>query len=175
MSRREPFDLRDDAALEALLAEALDEAGRPAPFPVDVTRTVMARVAEIGPPPRTEIGWREIGRWAIAASIAGLVLLAAAAWQGPSLGDLAQDLSRTTVTTADTAAKLSQPAGTVAAVLGRAAVSLWEAARRVASPLDAMRPLAQLILAIVATAMAGITSYVLARDLRATDPRKEQA
>jgi hypothetical protein len=171
----EIHDLHDDAALEALLREALDRAGRPAPFRVDVADTVMARVAAEAPAGRFGMGWRQFSRWALAASLIGAALLVATAWHGPSVGDLAHHLGRTAGDTMGTAAKLSQPAATLASALGRSAFALFEAARTLAQPLDALRPLAQLALAVVAAAMAGFTAVVVGRDLRPLDTRKEQA
>ena len=48
---REPLDLTDDAALDALLAEM----GQDAPITVDVADRVMARVAFAGPVPGTDV------------------------------------------------------------------------------------------------------------------------
>jgi len=168
-------DLHDDEATETLLRASLDRAGRPAPFSVDVADTVMARVAGLGPAPRTEMEWPQFVRWAIAASIVGLGLLVAAAWHGPSLDQLAIDLGRTTADTAGTAAELSRPAETLAHLVARSAVNLWDAARSVARPLDALRPLAQLSLAVVTIGMVGFSAIVIGRDLRLVAHRKEQA
>jgi hypothetical protein len=168
-------DLNDDAALETLLRAALGRSGEPAPFAVDVTDAVMARVTEVGPAPTAELGWRQFTRWAIAAAMIGVALLASAAWQGPSLGEIAQQLGRTTADSMGTATKLTQPAMNFAGGLGRAAVVLFEAARTVARPLESLRPLAQLLLVLVAAAMAGFTAVVIGRDLRRFTGQKEQA
>jgi len=170
-----PHDLRDDAALESLLREALGRAGEAAPFPVDVADTVMARAALMGPAPQVEMGWRQFTRWALAASVMGAALIVAAAWHGPAAGDLAGDLGRTTVDTIGTAAKLSQPAVTFATVMSRSAVVVFDAMRTVARPLEALRPLAELLLALGAVAMTGLTAVVVGRDLRTIGIQKEQA
>lgn len=171
----DPHDLRDDAALDALLRESLGRAGEPAPFPVDVADTVMARVAVLGAAPRAELGRRQFAQWAVAASLIGVALVVAASWQGPAVSDLARDLGRTTADSMGTATKLTQPAATFAAALGRSAVVLFEAARSVARPLEALRPLAQLLLALVAAAMTGFSAVVVARDFRTLTAHKEQA
>jgi hypothetical protein len=171
----QPHDLSRDAALEALLRQALDRAGEPAPFPVDVADAVMARVATVGSAPRAEIGWRQFTQWAIAASLIGVALVVAAAWHGPAVSDLAHDFGRTTADSMGTATKLTEPAVTTAAALGRSAVVLFEAARTVVRPLEALRPLAQLLLVLVAAAMAGFSAVVVGRDLRDFTPQKEQA
>lgn len=165
----------DDEALDALLREALSRAGEPAPFAVDVADAVMTRVAAIGPAPRNELGWRQFGRWAAAASVLGTALVVAAAWHAPTLGDIVHGLGRTTAATAGAAADLSKPAGTVATALAAAAMSLMNAAREVAGPFASINPLAEALLAAVTAAMLGITTFVVGRDLRSGDATKEQA
>jgi hypothetical protein len=171
----DPQDLHDDATLETLLRSSLGRAGEPAPFPVDVANTVMARVALVGSAPRAEIGRRQFTQWAIAASMIGMALIVSATWHGPAVGDLARELGRATADSMGTASKITQPAVTVASALSRSAVVLFEAARTVARPLEAFRPLAQLLLALVAVAMAGFSAVVVGRDLRTLSAQKEQA
>jgi len=166
---KEPIDLRDDAALDALLRESLHDAGAPAPFSVDVADAVMARVAEAGPSRRDELV-----RWAIAAVLAGVALLVSATWHGPSLDQVVVELSKTTAATADTAAKLSGPAETMFQQWSRSATTLFGALQTLARPLAAFRPLAQLALASAIAAMAGFSLWVVGRDLRYARP-KEQA
>lgn len=168
-------DLSRDEALEKLLRAALNRSGASAPFRVDVTDAVMARVAEFGPAPRTEMGWHQFTRWALAASLIGVALIAAASLGGPSLGEIAHGLGRATADTVGAAAKLSQPVGTFASAVGRSALVLVDAARTLAQPLGALRPLAQLLLGIAAVAMAGFTAVVVGRDLRTLTEQKEQA
>jgi predicted signal transduction protein with EAL and GGDEF domain len=117
----------------------------------------------------------QVVRWAIAASIIGIALIATAAWHGPSLDQVAFDLSRTTAETAGTAAKLSRPAESVAQMAVRSAMTTWEAARTLARPLDSVRPLAQLVLAWVAAGMIGFSTFVIGRDFRLLARHKEQA
>ena len=50
---REPIDLRDDAALDAILGEMREARDGAAPFTVDVADRVMARIAFAGPVPRS--------------------------------------------------------------------------------------------------------------------------
>jgi hypothetical protein len=169
------IDVRDDDHLDALLREALGRAGEPAPFEVDVADTVMARVAAIGPARKAELEWPQLVRWTIAASVAGLVLLVSAAVSGPSFNDLALDLGKTTAETAKTAAVLSEPAETVAGFTARSAAAMWDSARTLAAPLGAMRPLAQLSLALLALGMIGFSTIVIGRDLRVPATRKEPA
>ena len=166
---REPIDLRNDDALDALLRESLDRAGAPAPFSVDVADAVMARVAAAAPSRRDELV-----RWAIAAALAGVALLAAALWHGPSFDQVVVELSKTTAATADTAAKLSAPAETMAQQWSRSLTTLYTALQTLARPLAAFRPLAQLALASAIAAMAGFSLWVVGRDLRYAR-QKEQA
>ena len=169
------IDLRDDDTLEALLCDALRRTGEPAPFEVDVADGVMARVAAIGPAPKAEVEWPQLVRWAIAASIVGIAILASALSRGPSLNELALDLGRTTAQTAGTAAVLSEPAETVAGFTARSVTVMWDSARTIAAPLSAMRPLAQLAMAMLAAGMIGFSTIVIGRDLRVPAPRKEPA
>ena len=167
-------DLHDDA-FEALVRDALRQTGQPAPFTVDVADAVMARVAEFGPAPSTEMSWRQFTHWALAASLAGIVLLIAAAWHGPNLSEVARDLGGATTDTVGAAAKLSQPAGSIAAMAGRATKSLVDATRHATRPLASMTPLAELMLGIAAAAMLAFTFLIVGRDWRAGIAPTEQA
>ncbi|HEX4824978.1 MAG TPA: hypothetical protein VFV19_11770 [Candidatus Polarisedimenticolaceae bacterium] len=166
---REPIDLRNDDALDALLRESLEGAGAPAPFEVDVADAVMMRIAEAGPQHRAELV-----RWAIAAALAGVALLASALWHGPSLDQVVVEVSKTTAITADTAAKLSRPAETMAQQWSHALTTLLAALQTLARPLAAFRPLAQLTLTAAIAAMAAFSLWVVGRDLRFAR-QKEQA
>lgn len=173
---KNPIDDRhDDAAFEALVRDALAQSGRPAPFAVDVTDAVMERVAEFGPAPNAELSWRQFTQWALAASLAGIVLLIAAASAGPSLNDVAREVGGATVDTVGAAAKLSQPATSIASMAGRTATALVEAARTAMRPLASMRPLAELVLGLAAAAMLGFTLVIVGRDWRAGTTPTEQA
>jgi hypothetical protein len=168
-------DIRDDDACEAFVREALDRAGRSAPFRVDVADTVMARVAEYGPAPSAELSWKQFTRWAIAASIVGVLLLFAAAAKGPALSEVAQSVGGATADTVDAAAKLSQPASSLAAMAGRTTASLVDAARDTARPLASMAPLAELVLGLIAAGMLAFTAFIVGRDWRAGIVPTEQA
>ncbi len=161
----------DDKDFDALLSRALSRSGEPAPFSVDVASRVMARVAELGPPPRTEMSGRQFGRWAAAASIGGLALTVAAALNGPSMEAALSFLLHTMADATGAALKLTGPANSFAAALGRVATALVTSARTLAGPLTPFQPLAQALLAGVALAMLSVTSFVLGRDLlgRAAD------
>lgn len=167
--------MSDDAALEALVRAALDRSGAPPPFPVDVTETVMARVAEFGPAPRSELAGRELVRWASAAALAGVALVAGAIWRGPSLGDVAGQLGRTTADTAGTAAKLSVGAGTLLDGLAHAAVAIAASLGALLRPLAPLQPYAHGLLAAVAAGMLATAAVIVVRDFRSSISDKEQA
>src|ERR1700675_609400 len=109
--------MRDDRSFESLLSQALSRSGEPAPFAVDVADRVMARVALHGAPRRIEI--RHLARWAAAAAVFGLSLLAVALWKGPGFEGIVPPLGLTTAGLANAAAKLVAPANAVANGLGR--------------------------------------------------------
>ena len=167
--------MKDEHAFEALLYEALGRRGEPTPFSIDVSDHVMARVAAIGAPPRTEMGLRQFGRWAAAASVVGVALTAAAAWQGPSLAGVVSDLGHTMAGTAGAALKLATPAGALAGTLGRVALALGASAQTVVRPLAPLQPLAHAMLAATAAAMLIITTFVVGRDVRVRVAEKEEA
>ena len=167
--------MRDDAAFEALLREALGRSGAPPPFPVDVSRRVMARVSQLGPPPRADVGARQLARWAIAAAIAGVALVLAASWRGPSLGDVVGHLGQVTAETAGTAAKLTASTGTVLDALARAGIAIAAAVRAIVRPLGPLAPYAHAVLAFVAALMLATSAFLVGRDLRSPIADKEQA
>jgi len=168
-------DFRDDAAFEALVRDALRQTGEPAPFHVDVADSVMARIAEFGPAPNAEMSWRQFTQWALAASLAGILLLIAAAWHGPNLNDVARDFGGATADTVGAAAKLSQPAGSLASMAGRTTKALVDATRSATRPLASMTPLAELLLGIAAAAMLAFTFLIVGRDWRSGIAPTEQA
>ena len=167
--------MRNDADFEALVRAALDRSGQPAPFPVDVSHRVMARVAELGPAPRADVGRRELVRFALAAALAGIALIGALVWRGPSLGDVVGHLGRATADTAGAAADLTASTGTLLDGLARAAVAMGAAARAVVRPLGPLQPYAQAMLTAVAVLMIATAGFVVARDLRSPISDKEQA
>ncbi len=167
--------MKNDAALEALLHEALGRRGAPAPFSIDVLDRVMTRVAAMGAPPRSEIDLRQFTRWAVAASIVGLALLAAAFWAGPSLSAVVSSLGHAMAGGTDAALKLMAPAASLAEKLGRVALAVLASAQTVARPLASFQPLAHALLAAVAAAMLGITAVVVGRDVRRRVAPKEHA
>jgi len=167
--------MNDDRAFEALLREALNRSGRPAPFEIDVADSVMARVAALGAPPRAELSLRQFGWWAAAASVLGALLTTAAAWQAPSISSALFRSSHTIAGGIGAAVKLAQPAGSLAATLGRVVVTLVSSAHSLAQPLEPLQPLARVMLVAVAAAMLSITTIVVGRDVRARVADKERA
>ena len=167
--------MKNDHAFEALLVEALGRSGAPAPFSIDVRDRVMARVAALGAPPRTELGLRQFTRWAVAASVVGLALLGAALWQGPSLSDVVSSLGHAVAGGTDAALKLRAPAGSLAATLGRVTLALFASAQTLVRPLAPFQPLAHALLAALAAAMLSITTFVVGRDIVGHAAEKEQA
>ncbi len=167
--------MRNDKDFETLLRNALGRSGEPAPFSIDVTGRVMARVAEMGVPSRTDMSPRQFGRWAAAASVVGVALTAAAVWQGPSLAGALSVLLQTMADGVGTALKLTGPASSLAGVAGRVAMALVSSAQTLARPLAPLQPLAQNMLAAIAIVMLSITTFVLSRDLgnRVADKERE--
>src|SRR5262249_51528931 len=98
-----------DHDFEKLLVDGLGRRGRPAPFPVDVADRVMARVASIGAPSRTEMTPSQFGRWAVAPTAAGIALTAAAAWQAPSVSGSLSNIVHTVSGGTAAALKLAAP------------------------------------------------------------------
>jgi len=167
--------MKNDKAFEALLDEALGRRGAPAPFSIDVLEPVMARVAAMGAPPRTELGLSQFARWAVAASLVGLALLAAALWRGPSLSEVVSSLGHAVAGGTDTALKLGAPAGSLAATLGRVALALLGSAQTLVRPLAPFQPFAHALLAALAAAMLSITTFVVGRDVSRRVAEKEHA
>lgn len=167
--------MKDDRAFEELLRDALGRKGAPATFSIDVRDHVMARVAAMGAPPRMELGLLQFGRWAAAASIAGVALLAAAVWWGPSLAGIVSGLLHTMAGTTGAALKLAAPAGALAGTLGRVALALVTSAQALVQPLEPLQPFARAMLAATVAAMLVITTFVVGRDVRAHVAEKEHA
>jgi len=165
--------MKNDHAFEELLRDALGRKGAPAPFSIDVADRVMARVAVLGAPPRTEMDLRQFGRWAAAASIAGVALAAAAVWQAPSLASSVSAFLHTMAESTGAALKLAGPAGALAGTLGRLALALVASGQALAQPLEPLKPLAHATLAATAAAMLAITTFVLGRDIRTRVAEKE--
>ena len=167
--------MKNDHAFEALLRESLGRRGEPAPFAIDVADSVMARVAELGAPPRSELSFRQLGWWAAAAALMGAALTAAALWQAPSFATAYASLTRSMADAIDAAVKVAQPAGSLAGTLGRVVLSVASSARSLAGPLEPFQPLARLMLLGVAATMISITTFVVGRDVRARVADKERA
>lgn len=167
--------MKNEKAFEALLEEALRRRGAPAPFSVDVRERVMARVALMGAPPRTELPPRQFTRWAVAASLAGLALLAGAFWAGPSLSTVASSLAHAMADGTDAMLKLQAPVTSLAEKLGRVALALLASAESVVRPLASFQPLARALLAAIAASMLGITAVVVGRDVARRAATKEHA
>ena len=167
--------MRDEKAFEALLRTALGRKGEPPPFSIDVALRVMARVALIGPPPRTEMSRRQFGRWAAAASVVGVALTATAVWQAPSLASAFSGLLHAMAEGTGAALKLTGPAGSLAGALGRVALALVSSAQTLVRPLASFQPFAHAMLAAITAVMLSITTFVLGRDLGSRVADKERA
>ena len=167
--------MKNDSAFEALLQDALGRRGAPAPFSIDVLDRVMARVAAMGDPPRTELDARQFARWAAAAVLVGVALLAASFWRGPSLSGVVSDLGHAMAGGTDAALKLTAPAAAIAETLGRVASALISTAQTLARPLTPFQPFAQALLAAIAAAKLGITAVIVGRDVRGRVASKEHA
>jgi hypothetical protein len=151
----------DDREFEDLIRSSLDRRGAPAPFTVDVTRRVMARIAS-DPPPRRELGLRQLTAWVAAAGIAAVALFAAFGSSLPTSGDVASSVG----TAIDTMLKLWAPVAALGEAGHRIATALYASAQTVVRPLSPFQPLAQAMLTAIAALMLGITAYVVGRDVR---------
>jgi len=167
--------MMEDENFETLLADALGRRGQPAPFPIDVAPRVMARVAAIGPAPRSDMSHRQLGRWAIAASAAGIALTLVAAWQAPSLAGALSDVARTVADATGAGLKLLPPASALAETVGRVASALAASGRTLVQPLEPFQPLARVMLAALALVMLSITTVVVGRDVAKGFADKERA
>ena len=167
--------MRDEKTFEALIAEALGRKGLPPPFSIDVASRVMARVAAMGAPPRTEMTLRQFASWAAAASVAGAALTAAVVWQAPSLAGALSFFLHTMADGTSAALKLTGPAGSLAGALGRVALALVSTAQALVSPLAPFQPFAHAMLAAIAAVMLFITTFVLGRDVSERVADKERA
>ena len=167
--------MKPEKAFEALLEEALGRRGAPAPFSVDVREPVMARVALMGAPPRTELGRRQFTRWAAAASLVGVALLAAAFFAGPSVSTVLTSLAHAMAAGTDAMLKLQGPAVSLAEKLGRVALALLASAEAVTRPLASFQPFARALLAAIAASMLGVTAVVVGRDVARRAATKEHA
>ena len=147
--------------LEQRMIADLARLRRELPFSVDVTARVVAEVRRLGPPPRPSIATRKVAVWSIAAGLAAAAALAALLIPGAP-GWLGQ---------------LAELAGWAAGRGGAALTGLPAAAARaiawVAGFLASFRGIAQALapavtgaLAAALAGMAGITAYVVGRDLR---------
>jgi 4-hydroxybenzoate polyprenyltransferase len=153
--------VNDDREFEDLLRSSLDRRGAPAPFPVDVTRRVMARIAA-DPPPRRELGLKQLSVWVAAASVAIAALLAAFGSTLPTSTSLVSGVA----TAIDTMLKLWTPVAALGEAAHRVAGALYASAAATVRPLMPFQPLAQAMLIAIAALMLGITAYVVGRDVR---------
>jgi hypothetical protein len=167
--------MKHEKPFEALLEEALRRRGAPAPFSVNVQERVMAHVALIGAPPRKAVDPRQFTRWAVAASLVGLALLATAFWVGPSLSAVASSLARTMADGTEAMLKLQAPVASLAEKLGRVALALFASAEAALRPLASFQPVARALLAAIAACMLGITAVVVGRDVAGRAASKEHA
>ena len=153
-----------DGREQRLIAD-LARLRREAPFSVDVTARVMAEVRRMGPPPRAAIASRRTAVWAVVAGLAAATALAALlgaeaqAW-GAQLPGLA-----------------AWAATSVGAALGKLPGVLVSGIVWVADLLASFRGLAGFLapatagaLAAALLGMAGITIFVVGRDLRRGRP-----
>ena len=159
--------MKTDREFDNLLRDALGRAGRPAPFTVDVEDRVMARIAALGPPPRAELAIRQLVPWAAAAAVAGAALVIVAIGKGPTLVDAVSGLGQTLAGTSGLAAKLTASGGALAASAGRVGLALATAVEALLRPVAPFQPLAHALLEAVAVGMAGISAFIIARDVRA--------
>ena len=167
--------MRDEKAFEALLRTALGRKGLPPPFSIDIADHVMARVALMGPPARTEMSLRQFRRWAAAASVVGAVLTAAAVWQAPDLASTFSGLLHTLAEGTGAALKHTGPAGSLAGALGRVSLALVSSAQALVRPLASLQPFAHALLAAIAAVMLSVTTFVLGRDLSGRVADRERA
>lgn len=165
--------MKDDRRFESLLHDALSRRGEPAPFSIDVADRMMSHVARLGPPRRLEV--RYFVRWAAAASIAGLALIAAAVWRGPALDALVTGFGFTAAGLATMAAKLAAPANVLVESLGRVLNALAGSARTLVQPLAPFQPLVRLLLVTLTAGMLGVTTFIVGRDVRSRVSDEERA
>jgi hypothetical protein len=152
----------DEREFDALLHDALGRRGLPPPFPVEVTDRVMARIADIGPAPRAELGFPQFMRWAIAATVIG----AAVVWQGPSLDAAAGSFGHTVAGGISAMLKLATPLAALAGTMGRVCAAIAAATQTALRPLAPFQPFAHALLAATVAAMLGVTTFVVGRDVR---------
>lgn len=157
--------MMDERRFDELLHESLSRRGVPAPFPVDVSDRVMARVRLMGPPPRAEMGLRQFTRWAAAAAVLGLALAGALAWHGPSVDTVASGFGQALADGTSALLKLAAPAGALAATLGRVASAIMACFETLVRPLAPFQPLARAALVVITAAMLGFTTFVVGRDV----------
>jgi len=165
----------DDRDLDTLLNDALARRGEPAPFPVDVADRVMAHVEALGAVPRRDVGLRQFGRWAAAAAVFGLALTAALVWRGPSFDAFIAGFGHAVAGSAGVALKLAAPVQTLAGTLGRVGAALLGSAQSAIRPLAPFQPFAHVLLAAVAVAMLGITTFIVGRDVSRRTADQEHA
>lgn len=172
MSAEERFDLADEAAFERLLRDALDGAGRPAPFSVDVTGAVMSRVSAYGPVPARQVGPGELRFWGAAAAAFAVVLVAMALSDAPSLHDLVGTAGSALGLAMGLAARAGLAAAAVLEALVQTCGAVLESVRVVVAP---AAPLATAVLSGAVAAVLGLTAMIAGRDLLGRRAPKENA
>lgn len=162
------------ARLEAEVAADLARLRAPVPFEVRLEDRVMARIATIPRPRRSETSSGELLAWTAAASILGIGILVAFASQVPSAGLLWVGIKN--LGSVFLAVVSSLPDAVVA--IARFLRPLVEAGRHALQAVDSLwrlvEPAARLA---VLTSLAGTTAialYVLGRDLRPVALVKER-
>jgi len=165
--------MMDEGRFDELLHRSLGRRGAPAPFMVDVTDRVMARVRLMGPAPRSEMGVPQFARWAAAAVVAGVALAGALWWQGPSLETLASGFGQALADGTGALLKLVAPVGALVGTIGRIASAFVSSVETLVRPLAPFQPLARAGLVAIAAAMLGITAFVVGRDVtQRVDPQE---
>jgi hypothetical protein len=165
---REPIDLRDDHALDALLAEVREARNGAPPFTTDVADRVMARVRFAGPVPRSEVGLGQLGRWLAAAALAGMALLTSAASRVPDIPNVVGEVGMTAAEGTTLAVKTGGTMTVLASTLAKAGMVLFEAARATVEAVAPLQTAMAAVLALSVLFMLGVTAYVVGRDLRTT-------
>jgi hypothetical protein len=165
---REPIDLRDDAALDAILGEMREARDGAAPFTVDVADRVMARIAFAGPVPRSEVGLAQLGRWLAAAAVAGIALLTSAASRVPDIPNVVGEVGMTAAEGTTLAVQTGGTMTVLASSLAKTGVVLFEAARATVEALAPVQAAFGALVTLSVLFMLGVTAYVVGRDLRTT-------
>ena len=161
---REPIDLNDDAALDALFAEMREDS----PIKVDVADRVMARVRFSGPVPRSDVGLGQLGRWLAAAAVAGIALLTSAATRVPDIPAVVGEVGMTAAEGTSLAVKTGSSMTAIAGSLAKSGAVLFEAMRATVNVLAPVQVALAVAVTVSVLFMLGVTAFVVGRDLRTT-------